>query len=184
MIILEKFSLNFSGLFPKVFPIFPKILTKICFLLLPFQRLYQKRNKVDNPNDASNKMLQQLLNQRKQSPKTSTEKPKTSTEKPKTSTEVPRQVFLLCGRRRKKSKTYLIGTDPFEMSKNNYVAKLKSNMIGTHFRAIRLVSLFLLSFLFSLFSFSFSLLFLSSFFFLLSFTYFSSTFSLDFVRFH
>lgn len=43
-----------------------------------------------------------------------------------------RQVFLLCGRRRKKSKTYLIGLDPFDISRINCVAKLKSNVLGTH----------------------------------------------------
>lgn len=48
-----------------------------------------------------------------------------------------RQVFLMCGRRRKKSKTYLMGLDPFEMSRRNCVAKLKSNVIGTQFRAVR-----------------------------------------------
>lgn len=48
-----------------------------------------------------------------------------------------RQVFLLCGRRRKKSKTYLIGLDPFDISRMNCVAKLKSNVIGTQFRAVR-----------------------------------------------
>lgn len=49
-----------------------------------------------------------------------------------------RQVFLLCGRRRKKSKTYLIGSDPFDISRVNCVAKLKSNVIGTQFRAIKM----------------------------------------------
>ena len=48
-----------------------------------------------------------------------------------------RQVFLLVGRKRKRSKTYLIGLDPFEISRINCVAKLKSNVIGTQFRAVR-----------------------------------------------
>ena len=52
-------------------------------------------------------------------------------------TRATRQVFLLCGRRRKKSKTYLIGLDPFDISRINCVAKLKSNVIGTQFRAVR-----------------------------------------------
>lgn len=52
-------------------------------------------------------------------------------------TRTQRQVFLLCGRRRKKSKTYLIGLDPFDISRVNCVAKLKSNVIGTQFRAVR-----------------------------------------------
>src|SRR5689334_10078069 len=47
------------------------------------------------------------------------------------------QAFLLCGRRRKKSKTYLIGCDPFDISRNNCVAKLKSNVLGTQFNALR-----------------------------------------------
>jgi hypothetical protein len=50
-----------------------------------------------------------------------------------------RQAFLLCGRRRKKSKTYLIGMDPFDISRCNSIAKLKSNIIGTEFRSLRLV---------------------------------------------
>lgn len=54
-----------------------------------------------------------------------------------TGTRATRQVFLLCGRRRKKSKTYLIGLDPFDISRINCVAKLKSNVIGTQFRAVR-----------------------------------------------
>ncbi len=50
-----------------------------------------------------------------------------------------RQVFLLSGRRRKKSKTYIIGNDPFDISRGNCVAKLKSNVLGTQFTAIRCV---------------------------------------------
>jgi hypothetical protein len=50
-----------------------------------------------------------------------------------------RQVFLLSGRRRKKSKTYIIGNDPFDISRGNCVAKLKSNVLGTQFTAIRYV---------------------------------------------
>lgn len=50
-----------------------------------------------------------------------------------------RQAFLVCGRRRKKSKTYLIGLDPFDISRANSVAKLKSNIIGTEFRSFRSV---------------------------------------------
>lgn len=49
-----------------------------------------------------------------------------------------RQVFLLSGRRRKKSKTYIIGNDPFDISRGNCIAKLKSNVLGTQFTAIRL----------------------------------------------
>ena len=48
-----------------------------------------------------------------------------------------RQVFLLSGRRRKKSKTYIIGNDPFDISRGNCIAKLKSNVLGTQFTAIR-----------------------------------------------
>ncbi|XP_074602108.1 tub domain-containing protein ktub [Brevipalpus obovatus] len=48
-----------------------------------------------------------------------------------------RQVFLLGGRRRKKSKTYLIGNDPFDITRDNCVAKLKSNVLGTQFNAIQ-----------------------------------------------
>lgn len=48
-----------------------------------------------------------------------------------------RQVFVLSGRRRKKSKTYLIGNDPFDISRGNCIAKLKSNVLGTQFTAIR-----------------------------------------------
>ncbi len=50
-----------------------------------------------------------------------------------------RQVFLLSGRRRKKSKTYIIGNDPFDISRGNCIAKLKSNVLGTQFTAIRCV---------------------------------------------
>jgi hypothetical protein len=49
-----------------------------------------------------------------------------------------RQVFLLSGRRRKKSKTYLISCDPFDITRANCVAKLKSNVIGTQFTTIRI----------------------------------------------
>jgi len=48
-----------------------------------------------------------------------------------------RQVFLLGGRRRKKSKTYLISNDPFDITRDNCIAKLKSNVLGTQFHAIR-----------------------------------------------
>lgn len=59
-------------------------------------------------------------------------------ESPQTpSTSGGRQVFLMCGRRRKKSKTYLVGLDPFDISRLNCVSKLKSNVIGTQFRSIR-----------------------------------------------
>lgn len=51
-----------------------------------------------------------------------------------------RQVFLLSGRRRKKSKTYIIGNDPFDISRGNCIAKLKSNVLGTQFTAIRMIS--------------------------------------------
>ncbi|XP_054159639.1 tubby protein-like [Oppia nitens] len=50
------------------------------------------------------------------------------------------QVFLLSGRRRKKSKTYIIGNDPFDISRGNCIAKLKSNVLGTQFTAIRINS--------------------------------------------
>lgn len=50
-----------------------------------------------------------------------------------------RQVFLLSGRRRKKSKTYLISCNPFEITRLNAIAKLKSNVIGTQFNTIRIV---------------------------------------------
>lgn len=58
----------------------------------------------------------------------------------KSSTSGYRQVFLLSGRRRKKSKTYLIAGDPFDIGRNNCIAKLKSNVLGTQFTAIRQVS--------------------------------------------
>lgn len=51
-----------------------------------------------------------------------------------------RQVFLLSGRRRKKSKTYLIACDPFDITRTNCIAKLKSNVIGTQFTTIRIVA--------------------------------------------
>ena len=51
------------------------------------------------------------------------------------------QVFLLSGRRRKKSKTYLISNDPFDITRNNCIAKLKSNVLGTQFHAIRYLKL-------------------------------------------
>ncbi|CAG2169218.1 unnamed protein product [Oppiella nova] len=51
-----------------------------------------------------------------------------------------RQVFILSGRRRKKSKTYIIGNDPFDISRGNCIAKLKSNVLGTQFTAIRFLS--------------------------------------------
>ena len=63
---------------------------------------------------------------------------KTNTPSTRTSSG-SRQVFLMCGRRRKKSKTYLMGLDPFDISRVNSVAKLKSNIIGTEFRAFRSV---------------------------------------------
>jgi hypothetical protein len=47
------------------------------------------------------------------------------------------QVFLLAGRKRKKSTTsnYLISTDPTDLSRGgeSYVGKLRSNLLGTHF---------------------------------------------------
>jgi len=47
------------------------------------------------------------------------------------------QVFLLAGRKRKKSATsnYLISTDPTDLSRGgeSYVGKLRSNLLGTHF---------------------------------------------------
>lgn len=48
-----------------------------------------------------------------------------------------RQVFLLSGRRRKKSKTYLISCNPFEITRENSIAKLRSNVIGTQFNTTR-----------------------------------------------
>ena len=50
-----------------------------------------------------------------------------------------RQVFLLSGRRRKKSKTYLISANPFEINRTNSIAKLKSNIIGTEFNTLRIL---------------------------------------------
>lgn len=50
-----------------------------------------------------------------------------------------RQVFLLSGRRRKKSKTYLISCNPFEITRQNSIAKLKSNIIGTEFNTLRIL---------------------------------------------
>ena len=49
-----------------------------------------------------------------------------------------RKVFMLSGRRRKKSKTYLIGNNAFDISRQHSLAKLKSNVIGTQFTAIRI----------------------------------------------
>jgi len=47
------------------------------------------------------------------------------------------QVFLLAGRKRKKSATsnYLISTDPTDLSRGGeaFVGKLRSNLLGTHF---------------------------------------------------
>lgn len=47
------------------------------------------------------------------------------------------KVFLLAGRKRKKSATsnYLISTDPTDLSRGaeSYVGKLRSNLLGTHF---------------------------------------------------
>lgn len=47
------------------------------------------------------------------------------------------QVFLLAGRKRKKSTTsnYLISTDPTDLSRGGeaFVGKLRSNLLGTHF---------------------------------------------------
>ena len=46
-------------------------------------------------------------------------------------------MFLLAGRKRKKTKTsaYLISTDPTELTKKSesFVAKVRSNMMGTRF---------------------------------------------------
>ena len=48
-----------------------------------------------------------------------------------------RRVFLLAGRKRKKSATsnYLITTDPTDLSRTgeSFVGKLRSNMVGTQF---------------------------------------------------
>lgn len=48
-----------------------------------------------------------------------------------------RKVFVLSGRRRKKSKTYLIGNNAFDISRDKCMGKLKSNVLGTQFTAIR-----------------------------------------------
>ncbi|XP_057314010.1 tubby protein-like [Hydractinia symbiolongicarpus] len=48
-----------------------------------------------------------------------------------------KKIFLLAGRKRKKSKTsnYLIATDPIDLSRagENFVGKLRSNLVGTKF---------------------------------------------------
>jgi len=48
-----------------------------------------------------------------------------------------KRIFLLAGRKRKKSKTsnYLIATDPIDLSRTgeNFIGKLRSNMVGTKF---------------------------------------------------
>ncbi|XP_012379786.1 tubby-related protein 3 isoform X1 [Dasypus novemcinctus] len=48
-----------------------------------------------------------------------------------------RKIFLLAGRKRKKSKTsnYLISTDPIDLSRDgeSYIGKLRSNLMGTKF---------------------------------------------------
>lgn len=47
------------------------------------------------------------------------------------------QIFLLAGRKRKKSTTsnYLISTDPTDLSRagESFVGKVRSNLVGTHF---------------------------------------------------
>lgn len=48
-----------------------------------------------------------------------------------------RKVFVLSGRKRKKAKTYLIGNNAFDISRDRCLAKLKSNVLGTQFTAIR-----------------------------------------------
>lgn len=48
-----------------------------------------------------------------------------------------RHVFLMCGRRRKKSRYYSISLDPFDISKSNSIGKLKYNLIGTQFTFYR-----------------------------------------------
>ena len=48
-----------------------------------------------------------------------------------------RKVFMLSGRRRKKTKTYLIGNNAFDISRDKCLSKLKSNVLGTQFTAIR-----------------------------------------------
>lgn len=50
-----------------------------------------------------------------------------------------RQAFLLSGRRRKKAKTYFISCNPFEINRQNSIAKLKSNMVGTLFNTYRML---------------------------------------------
>ncbi|XP_017775648.1 PREDICTED: protein king tubby [Nicrophorus vespilloides] len=51
--------------------------------------------------------------------------------------EYGKKVFLLAGRKRKKSATsnYLISTDPIDLSRNaeSYIGKLRSNLLGTQF---------------------------------------------------
>lgn len=48
-----------------------------------------------------------------------------------------KKVFLLAGRKRKKSTTsnYLISTDPTDLSRGGeaFIGKLRSNLLGTHF---------------------------------------------------
>ena len=48
-----------------------------------------------------------------------------------------KQVFLLSGRRRKKSKTYLISNEPYDISRKNCIGKVKSNVLGTQFSGFR-----------------------------------------------
>lgn len=54
-----------------------------------------------------------------------------------TSNSSSKKVFVLSGRRRKKSKTYLIGNNAFDISRDRCIAKLKSNVLGTQFTAFR-----------------------------------------------
>lgn len=58
----------------------------------------------------------------------------------KNNSTITRKVFVLSGRRRKKSKTYLIGNNAFDISRDRCIAKLKSNVLGTQFTAIKLNS--------------------------------------------
>ncbi|KAI1280681.1 Tubby -like protein [Halotydeus destructor] len=57
-----------------------------------------------------------------------------------TATIGAKSTFILCGRRRKKSKTYLVSSDPYDISRVNCIAKVKSNVLGTQFNSLRLNS--------------------------------------------
>ncbi|XP_057559987.1 tubby-related protein 3 isoform X4 [Hippopotamus amphibius kiboko] len=70
--------------------------------------------------------------------KLSSHSPYSEAERPSSAcSQKPAAIFLLAGRKRKKSKTsnYLISTDPTDLSREgeSYIGKLRSNLMGTKF---------------------------------------------------